>query len=159
MRSKSSFKQITNLLVKFPHFTKKNVKDKPEKWETFFAAIFLKSKIGNKVWPPKSSMGTLFQPGIPKNGTFFWVWGRNFCDGGAPATSLNSATLWGLCCLKTTLVVFVAKNCWFYQNLEKIGTTNENWIVGRWGGTNLLPICCHMVSPLICCQFLILLKS
>ena len=58
----------------------------------------------------------------------------------APATPLKSATLWGSCCLKTTLVVFVAKNCWFYQNLKKIGTTNENWIVGRWGGTNLLPI-------------------
>jgi len=77
----------------------------------------------------------------------------------APATPLKSATLWGSCCLKTTLVVFVAKNCWFYQNLKKIGTTNENWIVGRWGGTNLLPICCHRGPPPICCQFVILLKS
>jgi hypothetical protein len=41
------------------------------------------------------------------------------------ATPLKSATLWGSCCLKTTLVVFVANNCWFYQNLKKIGTTNE----------------------------------
>ena len=71
MRSKSSFKRICNLLVKPPHFTKKNVKDKPEKWETFFVAIFSKSKIGNKFWPPKSSMGTLFQPVISKNQSFF----------------------------------------------------------------------------------------
>ena len=29
----------------------------------------------------------------------------------AAATPLKSATIWGSCYLKTTLVVFVAKNC------------------------------------------------
>ena len=89
----------------------------------------------------------------------FCVWSRHFCLGGAPATPLKPATLWGSCCLKTTIVVFVAKNCWFYQNLKKIATMNETWILGRWGGTNLLPICCHRGPPPICCQFAILLKS
>ncbi len=44
----------------------------------------------------------------------------------AAETPLKSATLSDSCCLKTTLVVFVAKNCGFYQNLKKISTTNEN---------------------------------
>ena len=77
----------------------------------------------------------------------------------APATPLKSATLWGSCCLKTTFVVFVAKNWWFYQNLKKIGTTNENWLLTEGGGNNLLPICCHRGLSPICYQFVILLKS
>ena len=75
----------------------------------------------------------------------FCFWSRHFFLGSAPATPLKSETIWRSCCLKTTIVVFVANNCWFYQNLNKICTTNENWIVGRWGGTNLLSICCHRV--------------
>ena len=89
----------------------------------------------------------------------FSVWSRHFCQGGSPATPLKSATLWRSCCLKTTLVIFVAENCWFYQKLKKIGTTNENWALRQGGGKNLLPICCHRGPPPICCQFVILLKS
>ena len=129
MRSKSSFVKICNLLVKFPHFTNKNVKDKPEKWETFFVAIFSKSKIGNKFRPPQIVDGDPFCTGELQKSVIFHVWVAYSPNWSAPATSLKSATLWGSCCLKTTLVVFVAKNCWFYQYLKKIGTTNENWLM------------------------------
>jgi len=77
----------------------------------------------------------------------------------APATSLSSATIWGSCCLKTTLVVFVAKNCWFYQNVKNIGTTNGNWLLRQGGGNNLLPICCRRGPSPIFCQFVISLNS
>ena len=104
--------------------------------------------------PPNCSW-QLFSTENPQKTSFFWVWGCSGVMRGSPATPLNSATLWGSCCLKTTFVVFVAKNCWFYRNLKKIGTTNENWIVRHWGGINLLP----QRPPPICCQFVILLKS
>ena len=55
----------------FIHFMDKNVRDKSEKWETFFVAIVSKSKIGNKFRPPKSSMGSLFQARSSKNQSFF----------------------------------------------------------------------------------------
>ena len=55
----------------------------------------------------------------PQKSIIFRVWGHHFCLGGAPTTSLKSATLWGSCCLKTSVVAFVAKNCWFYQKLKK----------------------------------------
>ena len=71
MRSKSSCKDFCRFLPKPPHFTNKNDKHKPEKWETFFDAIFSESKIGNKFWPPKSSMGTLLPLGSSKNRSFF----------------------------------------------------------------------------------------
>ena len=63
--------RLCRFLVKPPHFTNKNDKHKPEKWETFFDAIFSESKIGNKFWPPKSSMGTLLPLGSSKNRSFF----------------------------------------------------------------------------------------
>ena len=89
----------------------------------------------------------------------FRVWVTYSPNMSAPATSLKSATLWGSCCLKTTLVVFVAKNCWFYQYMKKIGTTNENWLMRQGGGN----ICCRFFAteapPPIWCQFVILLKS
>ena len=71
MRSFFSYKRICNFLCKPPHFTNKNVRDKPEKWETSFVAIVEKSFIGNKLRPPKSSMGTLFGPRNPKKRSFF----------------------------------------------------------------------------------------
>ena len=77
--------------------------------------------------------GQLFSTQNSKKTQFFWVWGCYGAIRGAPATSLNSVTLWGSWCLKTSFVVFVAENCWFYQNPKKIGTTNENWVVlGAW---------------------------
>ena len=71
MRSFFSQKGNSKVLIELIHFTNKNVRDKPEKWETSFVAIFSKSKIGNKFRPPKSSMGTLFQPRTSKNQSFF----------------------------------------------------------------------------------------
>ena len=58
------------------HFTNKNVKTKSEKWETSFFLKDQKSIIGNKFWPPKSSMRTLLQPESSKNRSFFtkkWI--------------------------------------------------------------------------------------
>ena len=115
--------------------------------------------IGNKFRPPQIVDGDPFSTGKLQKWYIFCVWSPHFCQGYAPATPLKSATLWGSCCLKTTLVVFDAKNCWFYQNLKKMGTTNENWLMRHVGGNNLLPICCHRGPPPICCQFVILLKS
>ena len=62
---------ITKRVCRFVHFMNKNVRDKPEKWETSFVTKVSKSKIGNKFQPPKSSMGTLFQPRRSKNRSFF----------------------------------------------------------------------------------------
>ena len=62
--------------------------------------------------PPKSSMGSYFQQKIPKIRSFLslgMLWGYNEVP--RPATPLKSVTIWGSCCLKTTIVVFVAKNC------------------------------------------------
>ena len=104
-----------------------------KKW--VFLLLLKKIKISATFDPPNRRWGAIFNRGAPKNGVFFSL--NSF-----PATPLKSATLWGSCCLKTTKVVFVAKNCWFYQNLKKIGTTNEYWIVERWGSN----ICCWYVA-------------
>ena len=90
----------------------------------------LKILIGNKFRPPKSSMGSQFQPGSPQKRSFFESistgepisTGESISTGGmrgSPTTPLNSATLWGSCCSKTIKVVFVADNCWFYQKVKK----------------------------------------
>ena len=71
IRSFFSYKLFCRFSSQPPHFMNKNVKDIPEKWETFFVAIFSKFKIGNKFRPLKSSMGTLFLPGSSKNRSFF----------------------------------------------------------------------------------------
>ena len=60
---------------------------------------------------PQIVDGDLFSTGELEKWYIFCVWSRHFWQGGAPTTPLKSATLWGSCCLKTTLVVFVAKNC------------------------------------------------
>ena len=88
----------------------KNVKDKPEKWGTSFVAIFLKSKIGNKFRPPQIVDGDPFSHGNLQKSEFFRKKVAHTPSMGAPATPLKSATLWESCCLKTTLIVFVAKN-------------------------------------------------
>ena len=45
----------------------KNIKDKPEKRETYFVAILLKYKIGNKFRPPPNCQwGPFFNWGAPK---------------------------------------------------------------------------------------------
>ena len=72
-------------------------------------------EIGNKFWTPQILDGDPFSTGELKKPVIFCVWVAYTPNMSAPATSLKSATLWGSCCLKTTLVVFVAKNCWFYQ--------------------------------------------
>ena len=42
-----------------------------KKWGCSFFVVDQQLLIGNKFRPPKSSMGTIFQPGSSKNGTFF----------------------------------------------------------------------------------------
>ena len=119
MRSKSSFERIRKILSQLPHLMNKNVKDKPEKWEIFF--LYQRSQIVDltEISAIRGPVMTSFWVKDTKKWYIFCVWSRHFCLGGAPATPLKSATLWGSCSLKTTLVVFVAKNCWFYQNLKK----------------------------------------
>ena len=136
MRSKSSFKRIRNLLSKPPHFTNKSARKKFQKIEM---SIFCRSfNFWNRqqILTPQIVDGGPFSTGNLQKSEFFRKRVPYIPNMSAPATPLKSATLWGSCCLKTTLVVFVAKNCWFYQNLKKIGTTNENWVVRRWGGRN-----------------------
>ena len=82
----------------------KNVRDKSEKWETSSFVKGQESIIGNNLDHP-------FSTGELQKSIIFHVLEHQFCQGGAPATPLNAATLLGSCYLKTTLVVFVAKNC------------------------------------------------
>ena len=62
--------------------------------------------------------------------------GSHFQPGSPPKTPINSATLWRSCCLKTTIVVFVTENCWFYQHPQKTGVTKENIIFWEGWGRN-----------------------
>ena len=104
-----------------------------KKWAVLL--LLKKIKISETPEPPNRRWGAVFSRKSPQN-VVFLVWVLFGAMRGSPATPLKSATLWGSCCLKTTLVGFVANNCWFYQNLKKIGTTNENWLMRRWGGRN-----------------------
>ena len=77
---------------------------------------------------------------------------------GPPETSIYSTKLCRSCCLKTAFVVFVAKNCWFYQHIKKISTINENWALRLGWGRNSTEISVRC-PPLICFQFITSLKS
>ena len=70
MRSFFSQKVNWKSLCHRDHFTNKNVRDKSEKWETFF---FQRWKIMNRqqISTPKSSMGTLFVLGSSKKRSIF----------------------------------------------------------------------------------------
>ena len=70
--------------------------------------LLKKIKISATFDPPNRRWGAIFNQGAPKNVVFLrfkGFWGYE----GSSATPLNSATLWGSCCLKTTEVVFVAE--------------------------------------------------
>ena len=118
-----------------------------------FCHIF-KIKNRQQIWTPQIVDGDPFCTEEPQKSIIFCVWRRHFPREMRQQHHLSQQHL-GSCSLKT----IVAKNWWFYQYVKKIGTTNENWIVGRWGGTNLLSIYCHRGPPPICCQFVILAKS
>ena len=72
-----------------------------------------RSRIKNRqqISTPQIVDGEPFSTGEVQKSIIFRVSSGNFCQRGAPATPFKSATFWGPCCLKTTLVVFVAKNC------------------------------------------------
>ncbi len=71
MRSKSSFKRISRFLFGLNNFSNIASSKKFKKWRCPFFVEVSTFKIGNKFGPPpKSSMGTLFEPMILKNGTF-----------------------------------------------------------------------------------------
>ena len=111
MRSFFNQKGNSKMLSKLIHFTNKNVRDKPEKWETSFFVKVQKSIIGNKFTTPQIVDGDPFSTRELQKSEFFQERVPYTPNMSAPATPLKSATLWGSCCLKTTLVVFVAKNC------------------------------------------------
>ena len=100
-----------------------------------FLLLLKKIKISATLHPPNRRYGAIFNWGAPKT-EFFSV--SSYCEAmrESPTTPLKSATLWGSCYLKSTKVVFVADNCWFYQNVKKIGATNENWVPQSAGGRN-----------------------
>ena len=134
MRSKSSFKRITKVLAGVNNFTNNWARKNFLKFGMFIFCRRSTIVDQQQISAPQIADGDHFSIGELQKWYIFSVWSRHFWQGGAAATPLKSASLWGSCCLKTTLVVFVAKNCWFYQNLEKIGTTNEIWLMKRWGG-------------------------
>ena len=158
MQKKRATDVLRQKLVKLITFWSDKIKMRFFLWNFFFACSRRKKFFRRNFCPPELD-GDPFSTGEPQKSEFFREITWYYPQRGPPATPFNSATLWGSCCLKTTIVVFIDKNCWFYQNLKKIGTINENWIVWRWGGIYLLPICCHKVPQPICCQFVILLKS
>ena len=75
-------------------------------------------------------MGSHVQPESSKKMGIFLVSRSAEAVRGSPYPEIFGNTLLGSCCLKTTLVVFVAKNCWFYQNLKKserpLSNTNQH---------------------------------
>ena len=139
----------------FDFLMKKNDKKKIQKIKMFICCHIFKIKNRQQNWTLQIVDEDPFWTGEPQKSLIFRVWRRHFFQGGAPATSLKWATLWGSCCLKTTLVVFVAKNCWFHQNTKKIGTTDENLDYEAVRKQKFLA----EGPPPICCQFIILLKS
>ena len=133
------------------HFMNKNVRDKPEKWETSFVAIRLKYKIGNKFRPSKSSMGTLFQPRSSKNQNYFTKEYR------IPPIEVNN-TLWILL-LKNNICGFY---CQKLLNLSK-PENNQHHKCKLTFETVWRQKCRQTFLPEglppICCQFVILLKT
>ena len=100
-------------------------------WNFFFACSRRKKFFRRNFCPPALD-GDPFSTGEPQKSEFFQERTSHFLQRGPPATPFKSATLWRSCCLKTAIVVFVAKNCRIYQNLKTIGTTNENWLMREW---------------------------
>ena len=105
-------------------------------WIFFVAGYWRKNFFRRNFCAPELEMGTIFRPDAPKIGVF---WGKIvlFPLEGPPATRFSSATLWGSSCLKTTLVVSVAKNCWFHQKLKK--NRHHKWKFGA-SGRKIVPI-------------------
>ena len=136
MRSKSSYGEICNFSLNFDHFMNKNGRTEFQKMKMFI--FYQRSKIVDRseISAICDLVLTSFCVKESQKWLNFRVWVPYTPNMSAPATPLNSATLWGSCCLKTTLVVFVAKNCWFYQNLKTIGSTNEKWMFQGAGGRN-----------------------
>ena len=92
------------------NFTNNNVMNKIQKMKKFIFCQRSTIVDRQQILTPQIVDGDPFSTGELQKSEFFQEREPYTPNRSAPATPLKSATLWGSCCLKTTLVVFVAKN-------------------------------------------------